>query len=572
MAVSQSLTLTESSVDTVANTSKVKIVWKSTQTGESYNSTERTAKYWITINGGTKTQYTVTYTLPKGSTKTILSKTITVSHKSDGSGTVKVDTWMDTRISAGEVELSKTLKLTTIARASTIGATNAYIESTSIIGINKKSEKYTNSVQFSFGDLVGYIDDGGNITSTEVKHAGSSVPFFIPRSFYDYMPNKSSQSCKLVCKTYNGSTLIGSNTATFTIKADPELCKPIISYSVKDVNPKSLAVTGNADYFVRYVSTARCAISAEALNSATISTLKVNGKATTGTLDISAVETGDFSFAATDSRGFTTEETESKILIPYMPPTLNAKVYRTDPTSGNAILEASGQCYVGDFGVKTNDITLKYRVNGREVSVPVMTNRDGVSFTATAEIVGLDYMKSHTVEVILADALEERTTTITVKPGVPVFDWGENDFAFHVPVSMSGKAITNLLSPVNEADAANKAYVDGKISISKVWTNSNTSAEFAAKTVSLSFASSEKALIYFTEGTDAAGYVHLVADYGHTCRVVGKYASSITNRGAKVTADGVTFTAGNRMLTYGEWSENNKVLIPVVIYKITGAT
>lgn len=122
MAVSQSLSVTEvaDSVSIADNASKVKIVWISTQTGESWNGYTRTAYYWISINGGAETKYSVSYTLPQYSTKTILSKTITVPHKGDGSGTVKVRTWMDTDISADVVELSKTLTLTTIPRASTL--------------------------------------------------------------------------------------------------------------------------------------------------------------------------------------------------------------------------------------------------------------------------------------------------------------------------------------------------------------------------------------------------------------------------------------------------------------------
>lgn len=122
MAVSQTLSVTEvsGSVNTTSNTSKVRILWQSTQTGESWNEYTRVAKYYVSINGGAETEYTVSYTLPKQSTKTIVDKTLTINHKSDGSGTVKVRTWMDTSISAGVVEKSQTLTLTTIPRASTL--------------------------------------------------------------------------------------------------------------------------------------------------------------------------------------------------------------------------------------------------------------------------------------------------------------------------------------------------------------------------------------------------------------------------------------------------------------------
>ena len=47
MAVSQSLSVTEvaDSISTTDNTSKVKIVWKSTQSGESYNNNTKTAYF-----------------------------------------------------------------------------------------------------------------------------------------------------------------------------------------------------------------------------------------------------------------------------------------------------------------------------------------------------------------------------------------------------------------------------------------------------------------------------------------------------------------------------------------------
>lgn len=122
MAVSQTLSVTKlpGSVDNVANTSKVQILWQSTQTGDSWNGYTRTAKFYVSINGGAEKEYSITYTLPKATTKTIVDTIITVNHKSDGTGTVKVRTWMDTGISAGVVEKSATLTLPTIPRASTI--------------------------------------------------------------------------------------------------------------------------------------------------------------------------------------------------------------------------------------------------------------------------------------------------------------------------------------------------------------------------------------------------------------------------------------------------------------------
>ena len=122
MAVTQTLSVTQvaGSLNHSANTSKVRILWQSTQTGDSWNGYTKTAKYYVSVNGGAETVYSVSYTLPKSTTKTIVDATITVTHNNNGAGTVKVRTWMDTGISAGVVEKTQTITLTTIPRASAI--------------------------------------------------------------------------------------------------------------------------------------------------------------------------------------------------------------------------------------------------------------------------------------------------------------------------------------------------------------------------------------------------------------------------------------------------------------------
>lgn len=119
MAVTQSLSVTEvsGSVNIDANTSQVRILWTSTQSGDSWNSSTRTAKYYVSINGGEYTEYSVSYTLPQNATVTIVDTTITVTHKNNGSGSVHVKTWMDTGTSAGVVEKAYYCSLTDIPKA-----------------------------------------------------------------------------------------------------------------------------------------------------------------------------------------------------------------------------------------------------------------------------------------------------------------------------------------------------------------------------------------------------------------------------------------------------------------------
>ena len=49
----------------------------------------------------------------------------------------------------------------------------------------------------------------------------------------------------------------------------------------------------------------------------------------------------------------------------------------------------------------------------------------------------VSYQQSHLVQVVARDKLMELTIPVRINPGVPVFDWGEQDFAFHVPVTLA---------------------------------------------------------------------------------------------------------------------------------------
>ena len=97
MAVYQSLTLTQVSQDQKSNTSQLRVLWQSTQTGGSYNETPRQATWRYSVNGGTEQSVSVSYTLPYQKTVVIADTLITVPHDETGEASVTVSTVMDTR-------------------------------------------------------------------------------------------------------------------------------------------------------------------------------------------------------------------------------------------------------------------------------------------------------------------------------------------------------------------------------------------------------------------------------------------------------------------------------------------
>lgn len=350
---------------------------------------------------------------------------------------------------------SKTVELTTIPRASTIGASDANIGAKSTIVVTQKSTAYTHSIAYKFVNLTGYVTAEGGISNTEVKYSATSISWAIPTIFYEQIPNAKTGICTLTIKTYSGSTQIGdAQTDTFTVTAAQSLCAPSVSGSVVDSNATTKALTGDANKLVRYYSTALCTITATPKNSASISDKKIGGVSVSGTtIEIEKIEIDSVEFYAIDSRGYEASESVAISLIPYIILTNNPVGQRTDPTSGNANLTVKGDYFNNSFGLEQNSISVRYRVRpvGGEygeysfAEVSVFEN----SYSASAGLSGLDYKNQYEIEVVVSDKLEEVTKTAKINKGVPVFDWGENDFRFNVPVEFSSASFG--LEPPAEA-------------------------------------------------------------------------------------------------------------------------
>ena len=225
MGVSQSLWLSETGYDIASNTSTVRIVWSSTQSGGSFNSYERTAKYWISINGGDETEYSVSYTLPQATTISIVDTTITVNHETDGTGTVSVRTWMDTHISAGVVTKSESLTLTTIPRASDLSVSNGTLGSKQTITANKKNGGFTHTLAWKSGSYSGIIDG--------VKVLKSIWEFTPSLDLATGSPNWTSVYCEFTLSTYKGNSLVGSVSKT-VMMAIPDSVVPTCSVALSD--------------------------------------------------------------------------------------------------------------------------------------------------------------------------------------------------------------------------------------------------------------------------------------------------------------------------------------------------
>jgi hypothetical protein len=217
---------------------------------------------------------------------------------------------------------------------------------------------------------------------------------------------------------------------------------PTISPTIYDTNSISIALTGDRNKLIRYYSNASVTFGASGNKGATIVSKRVEcgGKTLTNDGTISKVSSGTFKFTVVDSRGNTKTLSVNKSITNYI--NLSCSLSNTSFVPDGIIsFKIKGNCFSGDFGTGGNTIIVSYRYkeyggtygNWTTVSNTVSSN----TYSSSVTISGLDYRKKYVIQARVADKIDSVTTNEKTMSCIPVFDWGENDFNFNVPVTMN---------------------------------------------------------------------------------------------------------------------------------------
>lgn len=387
--------------------------------------------------------------------------------------------------------------------ASDVGATDANIGSKSTITVTKYNANYYHSLQYSFGSLSGYITSSGGIQSSEVKYSNASVSFTVPTSFYAQIPNAKTGKCTITCRTYSSSgstTVLGNpSTCTFTVTATGA---PGVAATIVDTDSTTLALTGDSAKLIRYRSNPKCTIVATPMNSASISTVKIRGSTVTGTTGSNGVVTAEktytnasytsFDFSATDSRGYSSSLTVNPTVISYVELSCAPVISRPTPTGGTIVMSVSGAMYRGSFGAASNTLTLDYRYKtsdgnyGSWQTIPSSNIVLGSSqYTVSSFSLGddFDYKTSYVFQVRARDGatvngnsytLSTITKTVEVQKGVPIFDWGEDDFNVNVALMLSNVNILDIIYPVGAVYMHSSSTLPTAVSNIGTWSSITT--------------------------------------------------------------------------------------------------
>ena len=395
------------------------------------------SKSWrVTVNG---TNYSGSNTVGIGTntTKTLTSGKTTIAHNADGTKSFSFSFsqqfdinysgvgWIGTKSGSGSGTLA------TIPRTSSVSSTNANIGEKITITINRASSSFTHTLTYAFSGLSGTI---------ATKTSSTSISWTLPTSFYAKIPNAKSSWGTITCDTYSGSTKIGSSSCRFNVYVKESTNKPTISATVKDINATTKALTGDENKLIKYYSQAQFTVTGSAKNSATVKSLTstYNGSTiskadpTSWTDKYSNAIQASYVFGVVDSRGYSNSVTVTKTLINYVKITCALSV--SNPTAcGDCTLTIKGNYFNGSFGATSNTLTVQYKKDSGSWTNATAT-KSGNTYSASIKITGLDYTKAYTFQARATDKLATATTASKTVKSTPIFDWGSNNFHFHVEV------------------------------------------------------------------------------------------------------------------------------------------
>lgn len=517
------------------------------------------SKSWnVTVNGS---NYSGTCTIDVGtnSAKTLASGSTTIAHNADGtksfsfSFSLQFDInysgvgWIGTKSGSGSGTLS------TIPRTSSVSSTSANIGENITISISRASSSFTHTLSYSFCNLSGTI---------ATKTSSTSVSWKLPTTFYAQIPNSKSSWGTITCDTYSGSTKIGSSSCRFNVYVKESSNKPTISATVVDSNNTTKALTGDENKLIRYYSKAKFELTASPKNSAIITTRSVfyngttykGGSGNSWIANFSEVVSGSYRFSVTDSRGFSNTTTINKTLIEYIKLTCYMSV--TNPTaSGECTINISGNYFNGSFGSTSNTLSVQYKINDGDWidTTATLTNN---TYEASVNVTGMDYTRAYSIYARAIDKLATVETPVKYVKAKPIFDWGSDDFHFHVPVYVDGNDIFHNGNCTTSADSNCRTwrYPNGmQISVVKVYGTWNITTAWGS-VYSSNWISGQSFNIAFSEAPKVI--INAYNDNSSSVMVVQCSAPTTTATGAVYLWKPVTQTGTKTWIEYiaiGRW-------------------
>lgn len=410
-----------------------------------------TGNVYISDNSGGSNETFSKYTNVSDSWVTLYTRKFTAKHNNDGSGTAYIGGTIygpsGTSLASNSVSDGKNVTLDKIARKATISdATNMNDEQNPTV-------YFSNPGGMSLVPYINLYLNGSVALRLERSKGSYSSPYTWNitdeerEQIRDVCKNVNSTTYTIGFDSYSGSTSLGYDSVQRTLTIVN--ANPVFNdFNFEDVNPITLALTGNNQNIIRNYSNVKSTIpvvnKAEALKSATMSKYRFNcnGNSTdityssdndvNGTLN--GVTSGVFDVYAIDSRNNSKQVTKNANSVIDYTPIVKGDILaiRINGVSESVTLKLDGKIDLVNFGAVTNSIKeSKYRYKAtdepewsdyKDLTLTVDTDGNFAFndlISGDTEELGFNVSNSYQVEVLIADELSPAIYTATFGSGTP---------------------------------------------------------------------------------------------------------------------------------------------------------
>ncbi len=389
------------------------------------------------------------------------SKSITVGHNADGTGSVTLtaewDCGFDSSYTPRHLSLSETVTLTTIPRASSVSASGDTLGQPVAITISRASSSFTHILYYSCGSI-----SWAGIAS-DVDTSYSWTP---PVSLAAQAPNASAVVLSVIVETYNGSTYIGVSSVQMTL-AVPSSVVPTLSVATSDPTKVSATYGG----YVQLRSKLKVDLTASGAQGSTIKAYSIklgdfyavsSASGTTDYLPTSGALT--LTCTVTDSRGRTAKKTQTITVIAYRKPTISdiAAARCNQDGTANRMGDYGKVTFSGSITALSNKNTAAYAVQYREVGAENWSNAGSAAAgnyaPAGAYVVfAADKNKRYEVRVVATDAFEAIGSAVRDLPAAYAL--------LHNAKHLLSMGIGRLCDKANALQVGLDAYFDRDVQI-----------------------------------------------------------------------------------------------------------
>ena len=316
----------------VNNTSTVS--WKLQLIADSDGRIDSSAskKWSVTVNG---TEYSGTNTvgIANNETKTLASGTTTIAHASNGTKTFSYSFSQQFSItfdgsSIGTKSGSGSGTLNTIARKSSMTASNGTLGTAQTLTVTRYDSSFTHTITYKCGSASGTV---------ATKSSSTSISWTPPLDLAKQAPSATTVSITFTITTYTGSTSIGTNTKTISCSI-PASVKPTVTMAVSDSEGYAATYGG----YVQGLSKFKVVLTASGSYGSSIKAYKTTAEGNTYTAAsfttavIASSGTLTINVTVTDSRGRTATTSQSVTVLAYAAPKITALTVKRCDANGNS--------------------------------------------------------------------------------------------------------------------------------------------------------------------------------------------------------------------------------------------